>query len=1460
MVNLNLGQIDLNKKPVKPVLNLCKPNRTTISMLGEAYDVKLEVALGQLSELSFKLPVYRDIHHKLMRNKNFDIIKGRYQIRLKLGNYEEFFIINSVERVDSKRSEYLEVKALSLGLELNDKIIRGYNVISYNAKEILDDILKDTLWTIKYIDSEFLTRYRQMDIASSTVLEVIFEVGKTFNALVVFDTINRTISLHRPEDVGTDRGFSISYGKYLDGLNQEENHEEVITRLKMYGKEEISIHEVNPSGQPYIEDFNYFIYPYKETRNYSSESFTGSQMKNDWNIVGLPSDWSLTPSGDLKLSSNSMSMNIIYDKDRMSEKNIKVTATFKPVDDENEFGIVFKYIDDLNYYYLSYSSYLTDSNNLKLYKVKNGVKTEVASSNEVLGWNKNEEYIMSIECDNRLIKAWIDNVLLINFVDNEDVLGSYGFYGYSQRFELYDVNVDYLNYTIESHSEYMSDELCHHLLKYEDFIKENETVFENLRNQRKVHENHKAILDGELFNLNTELKILLDERDVLNTRIAKKEDEIDRADNRFLPKEDLYNERDSLVAQRDNVLIEIENKEIEIDNKENEIITVQSLIDEVDDKIRLFRIKIDVKNHFPKWILDERNQYIIEKEWQDTNIENPEDLLNEGKKVFEEYRQEKIQLKIDVVNFLDMVSEQRNWDKLNLGDTFGIEHERLKIKYKAKITEIVYDFEKGKIDIVISNVKDLYSNKSKYLEMLYKSYGTSTKVNIKDWEWNLSRENNGMINEIINNFWDANKNAIIGAKDQVIEVSDRGLIIRDPNDPSTYLVGLNSMIAITNDGGNTWKHAITSEGIVGEYIYGKVFMGVNLAIEDESGILKFQGSKGEIFDRDGTLVMKLGLVDENSMCGEAFGMWAFNDITRVKIDDCEGFVIDRANPSELDGWEKVLWANTDGTLYAHDLVASSLKIVHEKDWNKEILNAETGYFDVGWFQNIVKDGKLTTDEKYQLITELHRIYSGYKLLLSQADKYQRVHRDNIVNWNGQFNTSTQSFPTTPSDIDRYSTIPLTNAYIELMEYMKSYIGITSVNPHDPLTINSEDPINEITQEVLPDRATFILKFKNYYDEADKLRNAIEDAIVYQGISMGTNYNNVYMSDYGFIAVRNDGRYRAFLNATNGLALQKWENGMWTNKLFATLGDPMWEDGTLYAEGLVTHNLRIVRANMSDAITFDWYDGITIYGENGEEIRLNANEAISIWTNNDKKFWVGTDGRLYAKDITTHGLKIVDGELGERIILDQENGITINGFSGEQIRLNANEGIAITVNGEKRFWIGNDGLLYAKKLIITEEYDTGIFDYVSGSYISDLTVNKLRTLNDSSPADHVWIADNFIKILTGGANDTAQEKFTLMTTDGGQNIYSAYGAGDQYGNDRGYITKDSDYFIFKYTGMDGQDRKLSMRDSEVDSILLETPHRMRLRGEKLIRIEVDSSNYIEISPNGVKIVGSRIDLN
>ncbi|MBE1446085.1 hypothetical protein [Paenibacillus sp. OAS669] len=355
--------------------------------------------------------------------------------------------------------------------------------------------------------------------------------------------------------------------------------------------------------------------------------------------------------------------------------------------------------------------------------------------------------------------------------------------------------------------------------------------------------------------------------------------------------------------------------------------------------------------------------------------------------------------------------------------------------------------------------------------------------------------------------------------------------------------------------------------IVGERVYGKLFTGTNLALEDEHGILKFQGSKGEIFDRNGRLVMKLGLVDENP---EKFGLWSFNDITRVKLDQIEGFVIDRKTTDTTkhpDGWEKVMWADPkDGTLYTHDLVAQNIKVVNNV--GDLILDAENNYLNIGDFDNIVMDSKLTSMEKMQIITEGYKIEAGYHRMLEQAAEYQRSQRDDIFDINAQF------FTKTPSTIDLYSTTPLTNAYNALLDYLKQYIDIVG---REPLNININSPMTDLTSEI-PDRAEFILKFKTYYDEEKNLRNKIEDAQFYSGLNMGQFYNNVVIGNYGFIALRNDGKYRSVLNATNGLALQKWENSKWVNKVYASIGSSEYTDGTLIAEDLVAKRLRIETKN------------------------------------------------------------------------------------------------------------------------------------------------------------------------------------------------------------------------------------------------------------------------------------------
>ncbi|CAM4504055.1 hypothetical protein FHS16_004562 [Paenibacillus endophyticus] len=1407
-MTIRLGDIDFKKKPIKPQVFLCKPNKEIIAKMNESYNISFSNKLGALNELTFTLPVFIDQGHELIRNNNADKIRGRYLIKLILDKYVEYFMVTQVEKIGDDSKEEVNITCLSLGFEMNDKLIRDYKAQSKTATELLNDLLINTNWKVGYVDSEFDLKRRGLEVSSSTVLEQVFEVATTFNALVSWKTATRQVDLLKPDLTGLNKGFEIKLGRYLESLNQEDNSEEIITRMKMYGKEDITIREINPTGTTYIEDLSYFIYPYKEV--------------------------------------------------------------------------------------------LTDD-----------------------------------------------------------------------------------GYEVISHSDFdVSDELCHHILRYDKLLEEKNGAFQTLVAERVSKNGILNVKEGELRTLNVDLKILLDQRDVLNTRIAKMEDEVDNAVNNKQDTVLLKSNLASLKAELNLKLIEIELKKSNVSSKEAEVIVAKDSLQGVLNQVNSLKELLALENNFSPALLEERNQFIIEHEWQDSNIDNAEDLLIEGKKVFAELKRKKITLKAEITNFLSMVTEQVNWDKLELGDIILIEQERLRVSYEAKLTEVDYDFENETISVTISNIKDL-ANKDKFLDMLYKGYSSSTQVSIDKWKWDLSMENEGSINQIINNFWDANKQAIIGAKDQVIELSDRGLIIRDPNDPLTYLVGLNGMIAITNDGGNTWKHAITGNGIVGERIYGKVIMGTNLAIEDEHGIVKWQGSLGEIFDRNGKLVMKMGLVEENP---DTFGLWSFNDITRVKMDDSEGFVIDKATTdlsNHPDGWEKILWADqSDGTLYSKGLVAESLKIVN--NIGEAILDSENGYLDIGKFETIVMDNKFTTIEKMQIITELYKIESQYKRMLEQAEEYKRSQRDDIFDIDSQF------FAKTPSVIDLYSTTPLINAYNALLTYMEQFIKIVA---KDPLNININDPLTETTSEIAS-RSEFILKFKNYYDEEKNLRNKIEDALSYSGINMGQFYNNVTIGQYGVVALRNDGKYRSILNATNGLALQKWETDHWVNKVYGSIGNSTYEDGTLIAEDLVAKRLRIETSNgdvlldvNSLQLDFSKLDSIilddvivstekisllnqfkTITKQYIELKETIVRYATTIYNDRDSIYYGLTDARdqlvaielelrtayddlnvymtpvfvnmnsttrivtdlgstrlifhtkweNFYKSYESGRSKLADflekstlqlGRNYNNTVIDAENGIVVTrGNITNRTTLNATEGIAIEANvgsalapvWVKKFYAGIDGKLYAEDLtairlnilsgdgdllidgdarklylnkfdiigagLITSEHIVTNTITADNGYIADLTVNHLKTLakegDIGSYVDYIDIENNEAKWITGRvvtktpAKDSrgnalywkeAEKKY--LTTDATSYIaysyemaeteklriafegsgqtsypYSIWGAGDgvkinqpDYGDSaRGYIYKLPTEFSMKYNASNSGDiRQVKLSDTGID---------------------------------------------
>ena len=285
-----LGEIDYTLKPQDLELFLAKPDRTIIAKLTDAFEKKQNFKLGGLNEITFSLPLVIDYNHELIRNKHVDMAKSRYLVKAKLGNVSEWYRIEKIND-DGGETEKKIYTLYSLGIELSDKQIRGYAEVSINAEEALLDALSGTIWNTGYIDSAFLVKYRTFEVPQKSALDFVNQIAETFNALVIYDTDDRTVSLYNPANIGSDKGLKVSYGRYLQSINREEDATQVVTRLKAYGADDMSIQRVNATGTTYIEDFSYFMYPFERdelgavitSSDYMSDGLCGAIL--DYNAL-----------------------------------------------------------------------------------------------------------------------------------------------------------------------------------------------------------------------------------------------------------------------------------------------------------------------------------------------------------------------------------------------------------------------------------------------------------------------------------------------------------------------------------------------------------------------------------------------------------------------------------------------------------------------------------------------------------------------------------------------------------------------------------------------------------------------------------------------------------------------------------------------------------------------------------------------------------------------------------------------------------------------------------------------------------------------------------------------------------------------------------------------------------------------------------------------------------------------
>ncbi|PPA85013.1 hypothetical protein C4A75_09555 [Brevibacillus laterosporus] len=502
--------------------------------------------------------------------------------------------------------------------------------------------------------------------------------------------------------------------------------------------------------------------------------------------------------------------------------------------------------------------------------------------------------------------------------------------------------------------------------------------------------------------------------------------------------------------------------------------------------------------------------------------------------------------------------------------------------------------------------------------------------------------------------------------------------------------------------------------IVGERIYGRIITGERVVVGDPDGILEIRGNKMVITDRNQREVMWFGLYDTKP---DRFGVKLENDLNQVIMDRDDGFTINRKKGIE---WHKILWLDTNGIIHSEGLVTKNIKIFSDK--NELLLDAEEGIIDLRPInghlgQNITlstKDGICVTRGN-----GLNRIWlnsdSGIAI---EKRKDNRWFKTFYVDLDGKLVaeelvakrlTIINSRDETLLDQDALNFDFTTLDSIILDDVIISSEKVTLLNQVRSLQQTYQTLLSQIDtylSQVFTDR-------EKSYPELDKAKNKLEAA----KSKLVAKYNRLvsYVTP-------------VFIDMNKSTSITKDLHSNRTE--FYQVFKDYHEAATLARNSLENFleksSLQLGRDYNN--VVIDAENGITVTrGDNLVKTILNATEGIKIerkeggsW---EKKFYVDTNGILYAEDLVAKRLILLGGESGEDLIIDANT---------KFMDLNQFDKIVGNLQAEN----------ITAKAITADE-----------GFIADLCVNQQKTINpdaETSTRNYIHIHDQYIKWITGQA--------------------------------------------------------------------------------------------------------------
>jgi len=280
-----LGDINYNLTPTEDEIKVFKPSEEQIGYIANFKELELIKKISPVNQLSFEVPRYINNGKEVVLNTEFDLIKGDY---LLLYNDEDYYIIIDPEDAGENNAtkEIKKIVAYRREYELTKKRVINYSATSRKLYDITDTdddvgipygilnyVEKKTNWTIDVasIPPVLLGKYRAFDFSDSSIMDLLTAVQSAFECIFTYDTINRVIYVKLLEDIGEHKGFFIHPDNYLQNFNKKLKTDNIVTRLRVYGRDNLSINSINATGVDYIEDFSFY-----KTTDYMSQGLIDS--------------------------------------------------------------------------------------------------------------------------------------------------------------------------------------------------------------------------------------------------------------------------------------------------------------------------------------------------------------------------------------------------------------------------------------------------------------------------------------------------------------------------------------------------------------------------------------------------------------------------------------------------------------------------------------------------------------------------------------------------------------------------------------------------------------------------------------------------------------------------------------------------------------------------------------------------------------------------------------------------------------------------------------------------------------------------------------------------------------------------------------------------------------------------------------------------------------------------------